>query len=161
MSYNNTTQAIIDRLEENDIEYQLFEHEPVTSSQEAADVREGFSVEQGLKALVLKLYGAEDGFAMIIVPGDTNFNQEKVEKALGADDFRFANESELDHLLGEVEVGGIPPMGSLFNLKTYADERIKNMEEAVFNAGDRRVSIAMSPKDYLYVEEPEETDLIA
>jgi prolyl-tRNA editing enzyme YbaK/EbsC (Cys-tRNA(Pro) deacylase) len=161
MQYNHTTQQIIDRLENKDIDYEIFEHEPVTTSEEAADARGDFSLGQGLKALVIKRYGADPephgfgaskDFAMIFVPGDTNFDQDKVEDAVGADDFRFANEDELDGLLGGVEVGGIPPMGSLFDLKTFADESINNMDEVIFNAGNKRVSIAMNADDYAKVE---------
>jgi len=31
MKYNDTTQAIIDRLETNNIDYEIFQHEPVTT----------------------------------------------------------------------------------------------------------------------------------
>lgn len=154
MQYNRTTQQIINRLEGKNIDYEIFEHEPVTTSGEAADARDYFSVSQGLKALVLKLYGADRDFAMIVVPGDKNFDQGKVEKAVGADDFRFANEDELDDLLGEVEVGGIPLMGSLFDLKTFADEGVQEIDEVIFNAGDKRVSIAISADNYLDLENP-------
>jgi Ala-tRNA(Pro) deacylase len=83
-----------------------------------------------------------------------------VEVVLGADDFRFANEEELDKLLGEVEIGGIPPMGSLFDLETYIDESIKGMNEVIFNAGDKEVSIAVSADNYLRIEQPREDRLI-
>jgi prolyl-tRNA editing enzyme YbaK/EbsC (Cys-tRNA(Pro) deacylase) len=160
MDYNQTTRQIIDRLENQDIDYEIFEHEPVVSSDEAANVRENFEISQGLKALVLKLYGANQDFAMIVVPGDKSFDQAKVEQALSADDFRFANEEELDKLLGEVEIGGIPPMGSLFDLKTYADESIEDMNEVIFNAGDKEVSIAVSADDYQRIEQPKKDRLI-
>jgi prolyl-tRNA editing enzyme YbaK/EbsC (Cys-tRNA(Pro) deacylase) len=160
MDYNQTTRQIIDRLEDKNIDYEIFEHEPVVSSDEAANVRENFEISQGLKALVLKLYGANQDFAMIVVPGDKSFDQDKVEAALGADDFRFANEEELDKLLGEVKIGGIPPMGSLFDLKTYADESIEDMNEVIFNPGDKEVSIAVSADDYLRIEQPKKDRLI-
>lgn len=159
MEYKQTTQQIIDRLKNKDIDYEIFEHKPVVSSDDAANVREDFEISQGLKALMLKLYGADQDFAMIVVPGNKNFDQEKVEDALGANDFRFANEDELDELLGEVEIGGIPPIGKLFNLETYADERIKDIDKVIFNAGDRRVSIAINPDDYFAVEEPDVFDI--
>lgn len=160
MDYNQTTRQIIDRLENQDIDYEIFEHEPVVSSDEAANVRENFEISQGLKALVLKLYEANQDFAMIVVPGDKSFDQDKVEQALSADDFRFANEEELDKLLGEVKIGGIPPMGSLFDLETHADESIGELEEVIFNAGDKEVSIAVSADDYRRIEQPSEDRLI-
>jgi prolyl-tRNA editing enzyme YbaK/EbsC (Cys-tRNA(Pro) deacylase) len=170
MKYNDTTQAITDRLETNDIDYEIFEHELVTTSQEAADVRENFSVDQGLKALIVKTYGGDEtsvsenlaqpepryrtGYAMIVLPGDQKFAQKKVENALNIDDFRLADPEAIEDITEGVEIGGIPPFGSLFALQTHADEQIEDMGEVVFNAGDRRVSISISAQDYLAAEEP-------
>jgi Ala-tRNA(Pro) deacylase len=159
MQYNDTTQAIIDRLENNSTDYQVFEHEPVTTSEEASEVRGGYDLSQGLKALVLKLYDAPEQFVMIVVPGDTNFDEKKVKKATGANDFRFANEDELDDLLGEVKVGGIPPFGSLFELRTYVGESIKELDEVIFNAGDRSVSVSVTASSYFKSESPEVVDI--
>jgi prolyl-tRNA editing enzyme YbaK/EbsC (Cys-tRNA(Pro) deacylase) len=171
MNYNDTTQAIINRLETKNIDYEIFEHEPVTTSEEAAEVRENFSVDQGLKALIIKTYGGDEasvsenlaqteprhraGYAMIVLPGDQKFVQKKVEKALGIDDFRLADPGVIEDITDGVEIGGIPPFGSLFALKTYVDKQIEDMDGVVFNAGDRRVSISISAKGYLAVEQPE------
>ena len=160
MKYNDTTQAIIDRLDENNIDYRIFEHEPVTTSEEAADVRENFSVDQGLKALIIKTYGGSEEHAMIVLPGDRKFAQKKVENALGVDDFRLADPEVIEVITDGVEIGGIPPFGSLVALQTYADEQVEDMGEVVFNAGDRRVSISISPEDYLTVEQPTVADII-
>jgi len=154
MKYNDTTQAIIDRLDENNIDYEVFEHEPVTTSEEAADVRDGFSVDQGLKALIIKTYSDSEEHAMIALPGDQKFAQKKVENALNIDDLRLADPEVIEDITDGVEIGGIPPFGSLFALETYVDKQIEDMGEVVFNAGDRKVSISISVEDYLAAEEP-------
>jgi len=154
MKYNDTTQAIIDRLDENNIDYEVFEHEPVTTSEEAADVRDGFSVDQGLKALIIKTYSDSEEHAMIALPGDQKFAQKKVENALNIDDLRLADPEVIEDITDGVEIGGIPPFGSLFALETYVDKQIEDMGEVVFNAGDRKVSISISAEDYLAAEEP-------
>jgi len=154
MNFNDKTQTIIDRLKENNIDYEIFEHESVTTSQEAADVRENFSVDQGLKALIIKTYGGSEEHAMIVLPGDQKFDQKRVEKALGIHDFRLADPEVIEDVTDGVEIGGIPPLGSLFALETYVDKQIEDMGEVVFNAGDRRVSISIYTEDYLAAEEP-------
>ena len=154
MQYNSTTQSIITLLKENNIDYHIFEHEPVTTSEEAAAVRESFSVDQGLKALIIKTYGKDQGYAMIVLPGDQKFAQKKVEAALGIDDFRLADPEVIEDITDGVEIGGIPPLGSLFALQAFADKQIEDMDEVVFNAGDRRVSISISAEDYCTVEQP-------
>jgi len=168
MQYNSTTQSIITLLRENNIDYEIFEHEPVTTSEEAAAVRESFSVDQGLKALIIKTYGGSEGHAMIVLPGDQKFAQKKVENALNIDDpepenltkseprfragFRLADPEVIEDVTDGVEIGGIPPFGSLFDLPTYADKQIGGMGKIVFNAGDREVSISISAEEYLKLE---------
>jgi Ala-tRNA(Pro) deacylase len=54
-----------------------------------------------------------------------------------------------------VEPGGVPPFGNLFGLRVITDENIFENEEIIFNAGDRRVSIALKSEDYRRIAEPE------
>ena len=67
---------------------------------------------------------------------------------------RFVTEQELSELTGGIQRGGVPPFGHLFGLQTYLDETLLKHHKIIFNAGDRRVSIAVFLKDYLAVEQP-------
>lgn len=58
-----------------------------------------------------------------------------------------------------VEVGGVPPFGNLFGLKVIADRRLFENEKIVFNAGDRRFSIAMRSSDYKRLVDPDIADI--
>lgn len=49
----------------------------------------------------------------------------------------------------------MPPFGSIFGLKTYMDESLRNQGDSInFNSGKRTNSVCMSLKDYLNVENP-------
>ena len=49
----------------------------------------------------------------------------------------------------------MPPFGSIFGLKTYMDESLRNQGDSInFNSGKRTNSVFMSLKDYLNVENP-------
>ena len=91
---------------------------------------------------------------MIIVPGDSEFDKQKLRDEAGYADVRFATEREVGEITGGVLPGGVPPWGSLFQLSVFADKAIFANEKVIFNAGDRRVSIAMSANDYLRLEAP-------
>lgn len=136
-------------LTENKFWFETFEHEPVRTSEEAAKIRSGYSLSQGAKALILRVRArSEKKYVMLVVPGDAKFDKKKIQKVLGAKDIRFATQEEIHDLTGGVEVGGIPPFGNLFGLKVIIDPSVLTNEKIIFNAGDRRYSIAMKTQDY-------------
>ena len=56
--------------------------------------------------------------------------------------------------LTNLEVGSIPPFGSLFKFTTYVDEKLGKNSQIVFNAGLHTKSIKMNYTDWLKVENP-------
>lgn len=156
MEFHPVVQKIKALLESRHIKYDYFEHEPVRTSEEASKIRPGFTLKQGAKALVVKLYlrGGKQEFVMLVVPGDTRFDGKKVKKLFDAKDVRFATEDEVGQITGGVLVGGVPPFGSLFELITYMDNQVLQNDKIIFNAGDRKVSIGLMLGDYVSVENP-------
>jgi prolyl-tRNA editing enzyme YbaK/EbsC (Cys-tRNA(Pro) deacylase) len=161
MEYHSTVNKIIKLLELNGAWFETFEHEAVRTSEEAAKIRIGYSIKQGAKALIVRVKTAsEKYFMMLVIPGDTKFSNEKVKKILGAKDIRFATEEEAAQLTEGVEFGGVPPFGNIFGLKVIADQSLFKNEKIVFNAGDRRFSIAMKSVDYKNLVKPEIESII-
>jgi prolyl-tRNA editing enzyme YbaK/EbsC (Cys-tRNA(Pro) deacylase) len=162
MDYHPVVHKLKDLLAAHHIKYEWFEHTPVRTSEEAAKLRPGYTLKQGAKALLVKLVlrTGRDAFVLLVVPGDTRFDTKKVKKLLDAKELRFATEAEVSLITGGVEVGGVPPFGSLFSLHTYLDRAVAHADRIVFNAGDKRVSIAMSVADYLVAEKPSITELV-
>lgn len=156
---------IITLLNENDCSYTTFEHEAVRTSEEAALVRPEYTLGQGAKALIVrvKMRGETAGqkqFAQIVVPGNVKFDAKKVREVLNAKDIRFATEEEVDKVTGGIEPGGVPPFGNLFEIPVYVDETLLQHDEIIFNAGDRRFSIALKTKEYLKVARPNIASLV-
>ncbi len=140
--------------------YETFEHEPVRTSEEAAKIRIGYSLKQGAKTVILRVKGGgKKYFAMIVLPGDKRFNNQKVKKFFDAKDIRFATEKEVIGVTNGVLPGGVPPFGQLFGLKVVVDPGLLRNERIIFNAGDKRFSIAMKSKDYLSLVKPEVVDI--
>jgi Ala-tRNA(Pro) deacylase len=96
----------------------------------------------------------DKSFAMLVFPADRAFDTHKVKAYFEAKDIRFANEAEVGELTGGVQVGGIPPFGNLFGLPVYAAPELFDQEKIVFNAGDRRFSVAMTAADYRQLVAP-------
>ena len=136
--------------------YETFEHEPVRTSVEAAQTRTGYALHEGAKALVLRVKrsASDKFFVMLVFPADLQFDKARVKHLLSARDVRFATEAEIAELTGGVEPGGVPPFGHLFGLPVFVDPALFQNERIVFNAGDRRFSVAMRAADYQRLANP-------
>jgi prolyl-tRNA editing enzyme YbaK/EbsC (Cys-tRNA(Pro) deacylase) len=158
---HKAVEQIIKMLEENDMWYEYFEHEPVRTSEEAARVRDKYDLKQGTKALIVRIKrsGGTKFFAMLVVPGDLKFDSRKVKKLLASNDIRFAFEKEVSEVTDGIKIGGVPPFGNLFGLDVYADRKVFNNDKIIFNAGDKRISVAMKTSDYKILVNPQIVDI--
>lgn len=159
--YHPVVEAIKLVLDTAKIEYQSFEHEPVRTSEEAAQVRPEFSLSQGAKSLLVRVKKeGERFFIQVVVPGDKKFDPKKLSKIIGTKDIRFAYEDEVKEVTGGVVPGGVPPFGNIFGLVVYVEQTLLENDEIIFNAGDRRYSIAMNSADYLNVVKPQVVEVV-
>lgn len=153
---------IVTRLRQRDYWHERFEHVAVRTSEQAAAIRDGYTQQQGAKAILIraKISGVGKRFAMLVVPADRKFDSAKVRQVLGAKDIRFATEDEVAELTGGVKPGGVPPFGNLFGLDVISDPTLYDNETIVFNAG-RTTSIAMRSADYRELVQPTVADIRA
>ena len=144
------TAQITQLLDEHDCSYETFEHDPVRTSEEAAHTRPGYSLNQGAKAIILRVKRSKKDkfFIMLILPANLQFDKQKVKAYFEAKDIRFATEDEVIDLTDGVMPGGVPPFGNLFGLPVHVTPQLFDNERIVFNAGDPRFSVAMYSKDF-------------
>jgi Ala-tRNA(Pro) deacylase len=152
----NTYEKIIQLIKDNNLSYKEIRHDPVRTSEEAAQIRGDVSLSQGAKALITKCRDNINNkyFMMIVVPGDKRFNSKKVKALCSLKDITFAAEQEVIEITSGVVPGGVPPFGNLFNIKTIVEETLLNYEEIAFNAGDRSISIIMKSQDWRSLVNP-------
>jgi prolyl-tRNA editing enzyme YbaK/EbsC (Cys-tRNA(Pro) deacylase) len=162
MNYHPVTEKIKNLLKQNDFWFESFEHEEVKTSEEAAKVRPGYTLQQGAKALIVKAYnnGSDSKFVMFVIPANCKLDSKKAADVLKVKKMRFADSGEVDKITGGVLPGAIPPFGNLFGLNVYTDCELFNNEKIVFNAGDRRFSVAIKSEDYKILANPKIADLI-
>ncbi len=162
MTFHKTVKTIKDIIERAGVWHEYFEHEPVRTSEEAAKIRPEYSLAQGAKALIVRVKesGNKKYFTMFVVPGDSKFNEKSVLSLLNAKDIRFATQDEINVLTDGIEIGGIPPFGNLFDLNVYADKKIFENDKIIFNAGDKRVSIALKSSDYALLVHPQVVQIV-
>lgn len=155
------TKQITDLLTSNSFWFETFTHDPVLTSEEAAKTRPGYTLQQGAKAIISKIQkrGSEEEFVMFVIPANLRLNSKKIKKDLDLKGLRFATEEEIDSLTNGVQRGAIPPLGNLFHIQVYVDPQLFLNEKIVFNAGDRRFSVAMSSIDYKNIVSPQIVDI--
>ena len=157
MGYHKVTITIIKLLKDKSYWFETFEHEPVRTSEEAAKIRDGYSLHQGAKAMIVrvKITNNDKRFVMLVTPGDLRFDNNKVKQIFNAKDIRFATEEEVTNITDGVQPGGVPPFGNLFGIEVLVDPILLENEKIVFNAGDRRYSVGMMSSNYKSLVNPQ------
>ncbi len=157
MEYHKTVNRIVDLLKTSGCWFEIFEHEEVRTSEEAARIRPEYKLEQGAKALIVKTYLSDGAnrFCMFVVPANLKLDSKKACEAGHAKKIRFATEEEVAEITEGVKIGGVPPFGNLFGIKVIVDPRLFDNERVIFNAGDRCFSIAIKSEDYKRIINPQ------
>jgi Ala-tRNA(Pro) deacylase len=132
-------------LDAEGVEYRVTQHEPVTTSEEAAAVR-GVGLNTGAKAMLVK---GRDGFALVVLAADRKVDWKRLAPLVGKSP-RFATAEELEELTG-LSKGAVPPFGRLFGLRTIYDESLLEVETVNFNAGSHTESVSMRRDDMVRV----------
>ncbi len=136
-------------LNDNNVSYECWTHEPVYTSEQAAKVR-GTSLESGAKAMVFR---SEGRYFMVVISGDKKIDFKKVKKIICSDSLSLATAQEVLNVTG-CAVGSVPPFGNLANIPVYLDKSIERSPIINFNAGRHDTSISMSLQDYKRVVKP-------
>lgn len=149
--------AIKRLLDSMKIGYEVREHGPIRTAEEAARVR-GEPMSAGVKSLVFK---ADNEFVIALVPGDKKADWNKLRVVTGAKNVRMATAEEV-LAATHCEVGSVHPFGPLMpaSLKTYMEHSILGKDHVNFSAGLLTVTIKMKPHDLKAAAKVELADLV-
>lgn len=145
----NVTNEIKRILDDGGVAYEMFEHEPVITSRDAARIRDT-DISMGAKALV---FLADKTPIIVVIPGDKKLDTKKFKKLFGIKDLSMADSDQLKQLTGLTK-GAVPPLGKVFGIKTYYDEIFKQKDKVAFNAGSHTISVVMNALDLIKVQDP-------
>ncbi len=150
----NPFKTIIQLLESKKIVYELLEHEPVYTSEQAAVTR-GLSLAEGAKSLLLK---ANNEFILVVLPGDQKLDSKKVKTIVGAKKLRFATPEEVVGIMG-CAIGACYPLGNVLEIRTFVDPKLGKNESISFNPGLHDKTIRLTWADYARLVQPEIQDV--
>lgn len=142
--------TLTDYLEKQKCAYKLTEHRPVYTAEQLAAV-EHIPGRQVAKPVVIR---ADGRFYLCVLPADRRLDMYALQKQLNADHVRLANETEMQQMFADSEIGAEPPVGELYNLPTLMDKRLAKDKEIVFQAGNHHQAVWMSMKDYRKLANP-------
>ncbi|HWE60332.1 MAG TPA: YbaK/EbsC family protein [Chloroflexota bacterium] len=143
------TERLLAFLRANDADVQVLRHQPVRTSEEAAQVR-GTALEQGAKALVFQ---ADEQTLLLVLQAHRRVDTRAFKRAAGVKNLRMISPEDLLQRTG-LEVGAVPPFGHLIGFPTYVDERLLALPRIAFNAGSRSTSVLLATTDFVRLEQP-------
>jgi len=137
--------SVLELFARENVEYQLYEHEPVYTSEQAASVR-GVELKTGVKALVLK--SREGQFLLADIAADGRVDTRKLEGLTKMRGIHFASRDEV-LAATHCEPGSVHPIGSLFGIATYLDQSVLENDYVNFNIGVLTRSVRIRAEDLM------------
>ena len=128
--------------------------EPIADQQACTPVAEaralGIDASEVLKTVAVRVAG---GYALMAVPAAGRLDMRLVQAAVGDRHVRLATEEELRRDFPGIELGALPPLGSLLGAPLYADQELLQHETVVFAAGSQTESVQLKTADLLQHEQ--------
>ncbi len=143
-------QRYIDHLRSQGIPYMRRPHSRAVAGQEVAQVL-GISGWRVAKSVLVEADGKR---WMIVLPVAEQVSLGRLASVLHADSLRLLQESELQGLFPDCELGAEPPFGTLYNLPVIIDRRLAMLGAMIIRAGSHEECLAIPVEDYLRVERP-------
>lgn len=144
------TQRLVNVLDQNGIHYSLISHVNTytTAATGAITHIPGREIAKTVMVLV-------DGkTAMAIVPGSRHLDLSALKRLLQAKTIRLMTEEEFANKFPDCEVGAMPPLGVIYDIPVFVDERLARQSEIVFNAGSHHELLRITYKDFERLQRP-------
>jgi Ala-tRNA(Pro) deacylase len=137
-------------LEENDVRFVTIKHSPAFTAQEIAALAHVPGKEVA-KTVMVKLDGT---MAMVVLPAPDHVSADRLKEFSGADEVELASEDEFADIFPNCEVGAMPPFGNLWDMDVFVDQRLREDEQIVFNAGTHTELVRLSYADFERLVKP-------
>ena len=127
---------------------------PIAHQQACTSIDEaralGIEAGEVVKTVAVRAAG---GYALIAVPATCRLDMHLVQAAVGDRHVRLATEEELLRDFPDIELGALPPLGSLLGAPLYVDQEVLQHDTVVFAAGSQTESVQLKTADLLRHEQ--------
>jgi len=141
---------LVEFLDANGVKYTVLTHSPAFTAQEVAQSAH-LRGKEIAKTVIVWMDGT---MAMAVLPGSHMVEFTELRRESGAKEVELASESEFKDRFPECEVGAMPPVGNLFNMRVFVASALAEDKEIAFNAGTHRDLVKMSYEDYVRLVKP-------
>lgn len=148
-------QQITAYLNEQSIPYEVIHHRRDFTAQETA--RDTHT--PGLEFAKTVVLYADNDYYMMVLPATCKLDLQKIRAAIGLKYVDLATEEELALVCSGCEVGAMPPLGSLFNMKVFVDRHLTEDHLITFNAGTHEDVIRIRYNDFCMLSHPDIVDI--
>ena len=131
-------------LEANEVQFETISHAPAFTAQEIAESAHVPGKEMA-KTVMVKVDG---DLAMAVLPAPDQVSTSRLKAITGAERVELASEGEVAERFPECEVGAMPPFGNLWGMTVFVDNRLREDEQIVFNAGSHDELVKLAYTDY-------------
>ena len=147
---NAVREPILGALQALDIRYELFEHPPVHTSDEAAIHWQAISG-AAVKNLFLRNKKGDRHY-LVILGIDKQADLRHLVKVIGDDRLSFGSPERLQKYLG-VTPGSVSPLGLIHDsaraVRVIVDSDLRTAERLIFHPNDNTASLTISGVDFL------------
>jgi Ala-tRNA(Pro) deacylase len=140
---------VTQHLQNHGVPFEAIAHQQACTS--IAEARAlGIDASEVLKTVAMRV---ADGYALMAVPAACRLDMHLVQAAVGDPRVRLATEQELLRDFPGIELGALPPLGSLLGVPLYVDQEVLQHETVVFAAGSQTESVQIKTADLLQHEQ--------
>jgi Ala-tRNA(Pro) deacylase len=138
-------------LDDHGCTYRLSHHSETYTSQDLAQA-EHVSGKSVIKPVLVK---ADGQFVMCALPASHKVDLMELRQQLRCKEVSIADESQLQQVFKDCELGAEPPIGRLWGLPTLMDESLTSDDMVMFQAGTHDQAITMTLAEYRRIAQPE------
>lgn len=126
-------------LDDHKVDYHSYNHPPAIT---ARDVARTAHI-PGAKLAKTVIVNGDGTLAMAVLPANRHIDEALLKAIMQVEQLRIAHEYEFKERFPQCEVGGMPPLGSLYDMRVYMEASLLNDEWIAFNAGTHTEVIKM------------------
>jgi Ala-tRNA(Pro) deacylase len=134
-------------LDSQGIRYEVLPHPHTSTSLETARAAR-VPGERIAKSVVLE---DEQGYLMAILPASCRVSLDALERQLHRK-LELASEAELVGLFQDCEIGAVPPVADPYGMSAVIDERLWNLSDVYFEAGDHEDLVHLSGEAFQEIQ---------
>jgi Ala-tRNA(Pro) deacylase len=138
----------------NGVQYSHTMH-PYAATTLGAALKDHTPPREMAKTLILDANGVR---CLAVVPANHWADLGKLKHAMGVNSLRLITENEMTELFPNMDLGAVPPLGTMFGMQVYLDAQLAREDEIAFNAGTHTDVIHMSYRQFERLAEPKVLD---